>query len=242
MATTYVSFLVKSPTDPIEPQQRIEWLKPLLALNIDLVLCVDLFYVKLIPSPISKRIRILVIDLDDFETAKQIRTANPALPPHRNQTKDTLDYMVIQNSKPELLKKALQLVYTPYVAYIDAGISKIFKQPHTLKLLEMFRFKDIPLVLLPGCHPIPTVPPTIEQLAAKINWTFCGGFFVVASKQVETLFELHRAAVQNFLDAGKISWEVNVWVSYLTSANAIWYSGDHIDKMLTLIPKANLAP
>lgn len=233
MATTYVTFLVKSATDPVEPAQRIEWLKPLLTLDIDLVLCVDDFYLQLVPQPFPNRLRILVIDLEKFETRKQIREAAPSLPPYRNNTKDTLDYMCIQNSKPELLLKAMQLVYTPFVAYIDAGISKVCRNHETLKRLETYQFRDIPLVLLPGCHPMPQAPLPHKALSERICWTFCGGFFVVPSNQVKTLYELHSKAVAEFLNQGCITWEVNVWASYLPITPGVcWYAGDHNDTML----------
>jgi hypothetical protein len=247
MATTYVSFLVKSPTDPVDPQQRIEWLKPLLALDIDLVLCVDSFYVKLVPSPFPKRLRILLIEMETFETYKQIHAADRLrLPTHRNQTKDTMDYMAIQNLKPELLKAALHVVYTPFVAYLDAGISKICKNPATLKALETYRFKDIPLVLLPGCHTMPAEPPSLDVLAHGINWTFCGGFFIVPSHHVETLYEAHKTALQRFLDRGLITWEVNVWTSYMPTPfyrpNVVWFAADHNDSMIAGVPRAYLEP
>jgi hypothetical protein len=244
MAATYVSFLVQSPTDPIEPNQRIEWLKALLSLNLEMVLCVDSFYFPLIPAPFPSKLRILVIDQKDFETYKLIHSEQRSLtlPPYRNEKKDTLNYLTIQNLKPELLyivRKNLG-IYTPYMAYLDAGIAKIFKKPaQTLETLEAFQFQNIPFLLLPGCHPMPSTPPSLQTLANSINWTFCGGFFVVPTLQVSTFFELHKAALSNFLANSTIAWEVNVWTAYLpTTPGVVWYSADHNDTMITAVPAA----
>jgi hypothetical protein len=250
---TYVSFLLRSHTDPVEPMQRIEWLKPLWTLNINLILIVDKFFMGLLSAnSFPKGVRLLLAEKDEFDTYKRIQEASRLrLPTHRNQAKDTLEYMAIQNLKPELLVKALQLgIYTPYMAYIDAGISKIFRNPDTIRRLETFQFHNIPMVLMPGCHPMPEDPPSIHILSDRINWTFCGGFFVVPSTKVKILYEKHRAALEKFLEQGCLAWEVNVWTSYLphweTKSQVVWYPADHNDSMLTAVPSSqvvsNLAP
>jgi hypothetical protein len=243
MAATYVTFLVQSPTDPIEPNQRIEWLKALLSLNLEMILCVDFFYLHLIPKPFPSRLRILVIDQKDFEIYKLIKDQTVAVPPSRNEKKDTLDYLIIQNLKPELLsivRKNLG-IYTPYMAYLDAGIAKIFKTPaKTLDALKALQFQNIPFLLLPGCHPMPSTPPPLKALYSGMNWTFCGGFFVVPTPQVSAFFELHKAAVCNFLSSSRIAWEVNVWASYLPAMpGVVWYAADHNDTMITAVPAAH---
>lgn len=243
MATTYVAYLLRSPTDTVEPNQRIEWLKALLSLDIDLILCVDSFFMPLIPSPFGARLRILLVELSKFEIYQQIRAEpNLRLPPYRNTSKDTEDYMIIQNLKPELLQKALQLgIRTPYVAYIDAGIVKIFKDPKTIRKLETIRFRDIPFLLIPGCHPMPSEPTPIASLEKHIHWTFCGGFFVMPTQHCHTLFQLHKTALKAFLERGTITWEVNVWASYLPNHPTTWFAADHNDTMVSAIPDTYLA-
>ncbi len=243
---TYVTFLLKSHTDPIEPHQRIEWLKALFSLDIELIVCVDDFYMQILPRDQfgGKRTRFLIVKKEEFDTYKQIQAAGQLrLPTYRNPTKDTLDYMAIQNLKPELLVAALKnlRISTPYMAYIDAGITKIFREPSTLKSLETLQFHNIPLVLLPGCHPMPPVAQPAHTLSSRINWTFCGGFFVVPTQKAQALYEFHKDALQMFLNNGEIAWEVNVWTSYLPSLAAYvrWFSADHNDTMLTAIPAEN---
>lgn len=241
--TTYVSFLIHSPTDIIEPTQRIEWLNSLLNLQIEFILCVDSFYFKLVPWPLQNpNARVFLISPNDFETYRQIhRVSQPILPRLRNEKKDTLEYLSIQNLKPELLYRVLKTlrIYTPYIAYIDAGIAKIFKDPLTIRRLETLSFRNIPFLLLPGCHPMPSTPPALEVLADRINWTFCGGFFVVPTDKVESFYNRHAEAVRQFLERGFLTWEVNVWTSYLPlTPGTVWFSADHNNTMLTNIPSA----
>lgn len=241
MATTYVSFLLFSKTDHVPPMQRIEWLKALLALDIDLIFFTDAYYKAYLP-PTGPRTRIIALEYGELRTVQRILGAGPLrLPPARNAQKDTLEFLAIQNSKAELLAIAAPFVKTPYMAYIDAGIIKVFKNTNTISLLERLRFKDIPLVLLPGCHPMSEAPLT--DLAARINWTFCGGFFVVPTAAAERFDELHAAALDKFLQQGWIAWEVNVWVAFLPalSAETVWFAADHNDTMLTGVPSVKIA-
>ena len=163
MATniTYVSFLLWTDNNPIPMQKRLEWLNPLLALDIPLVLFVDPIYRAKLP-PVGKQTTLVPILLEDLQTVKRIRShIQLSLPEHRNQPKDTLEFMTLMNSKPELLKLAKPYIETPYVAYIDAGLRKVFKSEDTLKGLETLRVHSVPLVLLPGCNPIPSTPTEV---------------------------------------------------------------------------------
>lgn len=241
--TTYVSFLLRSPTDHIDPAQRLEWLKPLLEITAPLILFVDSFYIGSLP-PSTPTQKFLPLEFGELETVRQILGAQPLkLPDHRNSAKDTLEYMCIQNSKPELLTIAKPHIRTPFVAYIDSGISKIFKRSETIRMLNTLAFKDIPYLLIPGCHP--PAERTVEQLELGICWIFCGGFFVMPAECIYDFAAAHRATLQGFLDRGHIAWEVNIWASNLwkfytdTNPPLIWYAADHNDTMLSAIPAAN---
>ena len=49
------------------------------------------------------------------------------LPCERSEEKDTHEYMALMNSKPEFLYRALLMIDTKYIAWIDAGVAKMFK-------------------------------------------------------------------------------------------------------------------
>lgn len=231
---TYVSFLILSPTDHIATTKRLEWLNSLLELDISLILFVDAPYKKVIDAP---KARVIEIDFQTLETVKQIKGVPILkLPAMRNDGKDTADFLTIMNAKPELLKLAKPYVETPYVAYLDAGLRKVFTSDSTLKQLETLRVHSIPLVMLPGCHPIR--PHAISELASHINWTFCGGFFIVPTAKVEEFMQLHLITLGNFLAEASLTWEVNVWTALAPTLQdrIVWFLADHNDTMITAIP------
>lgn len=229
---TYVSFLILSPTDHIATTKRLEWLNSLLELDISLILFVDAVYKKLVDAP---KVRVIEIDFKTLETVKLIGTS-PKLPAMRNTGKDTADFLTIMNAKPELLKLAKPYVETPYVAYLDAGLRKVFTSDSTLKQLESLRVHSIPLVMLPGCHPIR--PHSLHDLASRIDWTFCGGFFIVPTAKVEEFMQIHLMTLGNFLAEGSLTWEVNVWTAFgpAQQDRIVWFLADHNDTMITAIP------
>jgi hypothetical protein len=96
--------------------------------------------------------------------------------------------------------------------------------------------EDFTGVAVPGCWSMGLVSP--EELARRICWIFCGGFFVVRRKEAANLFEAATVALDHFLRKGQITWEVNVWVHMLRVPGAPkmkWFAADHNDRM-TMIP------
>ena len=68
-----------------------------------------------------------IINLEDLETYKIIKELNPTLPTNRNNEKDTLNYMILQNAKSEFVYKTLisNPFNTDYFAWIDFSICHI---------------------------------------------------------------------------------------------------------------------
>ena len=233
---TYVSFLIWTENNPITMEKRLEWLNSILELDIELLLFVDPIYLAKLPA-VSKRTTLIPILLEDLETVKQIRSnfeLHP--PPNRNHSKDTIDFLTLMNCKPELLRLAKPYIKTPYVAYIDAGIKKVFKNDSTLKGLETLRVHSIPLILLPGCNQIHS--EKLEDLWFRINWMFSGGFFIVPVERIDEFLEIHLKALNEFLSRKYITWEVNVWALFGEEYKnrIVWYHGPHDDTMITGIP------
>ncbi len=217
----------------------MEWVQPLLRLEIPMILYVDEFFRELLMD-ISPTIKVILLDIKTLKTYKAVydRETPLRLPPSRNMKKDTLEYLVLMNSKAELLTLAKEHVTTPYMAYIDSGISKIFKND-TLSRLKTLAVHSIPLVLFPGCHPIGPVE-AFPYLWSGIHWMLSGGFFVVAATRVDEFYSIHITALKRYLDMGCITWEVNVWASFANSLKdrIVWYKGPHTDEMITNIPKS----
>jgi hypothetical protein len=221
------------------PTKRLSLLNAILDLNIELILFVDSAYKRLLPITRDST-RVIELDFNTLETVKQIKAVENLQPPlYRNTGKDTIEFLTIMNSKPELLSLAKKYVETPYVAYLDAGIKKVFNEPDTLLALETLRVHSVPLVMLPGCHPIQ--PEPFQTLAERINWIFCGGFFIVPTARVDEFMQIHLQALGEFLGHSVITWEVNVWSALAPSHRdrIIWFLADHNDTMIRSIPATN---
>jgi hypothetical protein len=243
----FVSALVFNPSDPIEPAKRLEWLRVLLSAHLPLTLFVDDLFKKAVEgapwfsSADHPELELVEWSLHDSETGRRCcnSAVQLALPEIRNGGKDGEFFMMLMNAKVELVGAVARArTDKPFVAFLDAGIVKIFKDVEgSLGRLKGLRMReDFTGVAVPGCWSVGSVSP--EELARKICWMFCGGFFVVRREEAANLFEAATAALDHFLGKGQITWEVNVWVHMLTVPGAPqmkWFAADHNDRM-TMIP------
>ncbi len=247
---TYVSMLVFDPKDRISPKQRIEWLLPMIRSGIPLHLFVDDFYLREIgehpelSNPTHPDLHVRSWSFEHSETWVLCSSAAPnhplGLPEHRNPAKDTEFFMALMHAKAELVAAVAAVAETPFVAFLDAGIHKIFKDPEaSWKRLAGLRIRGgLRGVLLPGCWP--PGPVAHRTLAAQISWIFCGGFFVVPKGQAGEFWDWQVAGLRRFLAESRITWEVNTWVECLSVATADpdlrfhWFSADHNDRMVNV--------
>jgi hypothetical protein len=252
----YVSYLVYNPDDPCSIEQRLTWLKALLDARLPLVLfacpryraALEARAAEFLPADHPDLV-VVPWHLTDSVTWGRVAAAGEwtplQLPEARNEKKDTLFFMTLMNAKTELVARVAATTERPYVAFLDAGIAKIFWEPEaSFRRLRKLRLREGglgDLMLLPGCWEPPRLgerPPT-EQLARQISWVFCGGFFVVNRGAAERVAAAARNALLGFLMAGRMTWEVNVWVQMLAarplSFEVAWFKADHDDRM-TMIP------
>jgi hypothetical protein len=242
----FVSALVFNPSDPIEPAKRLEWLRILLSAHLPLTLFVDDLFKRAVEaaawfsSADHPELELVEWSLHDSEIGRRCLSAAAqlVLPETRNEGKDGEFFMMLMNAKVELVAGVGARSEKPFVAFLDAGIVKIFKDVEgSLGRLKGLRMReDFTGVAVPGCWSMGLVSP--EELARKICWIFCGGFFVVRREEAANLFEAATVALDHFLGKGQITWEVNVWVHMLRVPGAPkmkWFAADHNDRM-TMIP------
>lgn len=244
----YVSVLVYNPTDPSPIEKRLEWLRGLLAARLSLTLFIDLaFHARLVDCPWFQvgdhpELRMIPWSLEASETWARCVGAAPMnslkLPEERNVGKDTEFFLALMNAKMELVAAVAEEVTAPFVAFLDAGIGKIFKDPGAsfgrLKSLEIR--EDFSGVLVPGCWT--PGPVSLENLSRKICWMYCGGFFLIPRAEAAGAAQAAARALQAFLSRGCLTWEVNVWVHMATIEGAPamkWFAADHNDTM-TMVP------
>lgn len=156
---------------------------------------------------------------------------NLQLPYTDNANKDTKDYMIVQNSKLEFVKDAMDEnpFQTDHFAWIDFSITYIFSGDEYIKILTDLNSAKIndSLLIIPGCW---SQKLTKFEVLKSICWRFCGGFFLGDRKSLEEFYFLYTEHFPKFIAADEtMVWEVNFWgwLECSTSWSPTWYLADH---------------
>ena len=194
----------------------------LLQQNIKLIVYVDQYFYDILP----KRDNIIKLELQELKTYSLIINKNPKLPKERN-IQDTLEYMALINSKIEIVHRSLNLIDTEYVAWIDAGIFKIFKNEINLSTIEIYNLNK---VLIPGGY---QKNLSFENLTNNVWWNYMGGFFVSNKHMIENFYNLSLNSINYFLENDYIAWEVNIWANIKENIFE-WYHSSHNDSIINI--------
>lgn len=192
-----------------------------------------------------ENVTVIFKEFCDFDTYKVLASAT-RLPEYRCPKKDTKEYMILMNMKSECIHEVKKYIRhsqsskhfmsAKHFVWIDAGISKIFKDPDTTlsNFMEKIKTADLPTdkIIIPGCWGPQT---NLNILERSINWRFCGGFLVIPSNLVEHLF-LHNLQACGEIKGytNKVLWEVNVWAYMEPRLPILWRPGDHNESILTI--------
>lgn len=236
--------LIKCPTDPCRFEDRLEWLRPFIESGVRLTLFLDSqYYEALLAAPWFRvanhpDLKLVTWSLESSETWRICGSKELALPADRNDGKDSSFYMKLINAKVELAGLVAAETDAPFVAFLDAGIRKVFRNPEeSFSRLRNLRMRaDLSGTVVPGCWP--PEPWSQEKLARKVCWIFCGGFFVTPRGEAGRLAARAAAALESFVASGRLTWEVNVWVHMMClrdSPEIHWFAADHNDRM-TMVP------
>jgi hypothetical protein len=134
MQVTYVTALFNIYNNSNEEKTKNRLLNDvriLLRQKFPLVIYIDEYYFNQLNNEIKNLdknkicIRINIDNINIYNTILKLRDSL-SLPANRNMEKDTIEYMALMNSKIELVAKSLSFCTTPYISWIDAGISKMF--------------------------------------------------------------------------------------------------------------------
>ena len=250
MNVTYVSCLYNIYESNTISERLSKDVQILLKQNIKLILYVDEFFFDVIKSmEMSKEIIIIKYPIFHLEIYSKIikQKDSLTLPSNRNLEKDTCEYMALMNSKVELIHKSLSLVTTPYVGWIDAGISKIFKMENTLSRICNLNIVGLDNILIPGSY---SKKLSFEDLNKTIWWNYLGGFFICNKDIVLNFYSSCLNSINYFLEKKCMVWEVNMWVHvnniheahraeiHMAKAQAHklfeWYHGDHNDTIINI--------
>ena len=233
-----VTGFFRLPDRPVDEDQQFRMFDCLAECGLPVTLFLD---TELLPyTNRRKNVCVIPTPLHSLPAFRWANDRDLKLPEHRDPTKDTRDFLLLQNSKLDLLKRAQDSDTEPtHFAWIDFGVMKVVQDSKTF--LERLRRLAPPssCALFPGCW-------SAEQAAERpsadmVSWRFCGGFFVVDRDTLPRLAQRHRATLEAHRT---LTWEVNVWAEMERAGQKFdWYKADpnFTDAALTEVEKKNIA-
>ena len=187
-----------------------------------------------------------VINIEDLETYKLIKSYNPILPITKTDYHDTLNFMILNNSKSEFLYNVTLAnpFNTSHFAWIDFSICHVIKNiEHFKSNLHLFGYSNLKdtMLVFPSCWSLEKSKELINNITMSVNWRFCGGFFIGDKISIQNMHFLMLQQLPNFIihtGTNIIVWEVNVWAWLEINCNwkINYYSANHDDTILH-IPK-----
>jgi len=154
-----------------------------------------------------------------------------------NETKDTLDYLIIMCNKTEWIKEAIELdLYkTDQFVWVDFGIRYIFDctdieyrskiESLNCKLYDKVRIASIwglDMQINYDCY-------------AAVMWYFAGGVFGGPKDKLLLFSELMKKKCLDIIEAkGTLTWEVNIWYLIYQENNGLFdrYYCDHNNSII----------
>ena len=190
-----------------------------------------------------------LLNLEDTETYTLITSFTTNLPPHRLVYKDTLNYMIIQNAKSELVYNVtLSNPYaTEHFAWIDFSIFHMVTHiDYVVRQLQLINVNKLvkTFLVFPSCwtkEKSKELIYTTNSIYTSVNWRFCGSFFIGDVNSIQNMYHLTMTHLPHFinnLDNPEyiIAWEINVWA--WLEAHCNWevstYHADHNNSILDI--------
>ena len=238
---------------------RCERFREIAETGISLCVYVDNTGLELLNEFIHKYTNIKIMRVLSLDETRVSQLCNIhiflSLPKHRNEIKDTFEYIILMNSKIEFLHDTIERNpwQSTHFAWIDFNISHVFTDINSSKNYLKHTFGSshtslagIPLhnfLAIPGCWNRGS-NRDIENILDNINWRFCGGFLIGDRNSIIHMYNLYQEYFPVFLNKYKtIVWEVNFWawlewqsiiplIQPIWSPN--WFIADHNDSIIVI--------
>jgi hypothetical protein len=201
-------------------------------LHIFLSPCYEELYQRLIgPRP---NVQVEYLEYTDLDTYKELQDVSYTLPKVRTDYHDTAKFMILMNSKVELVSRVAKKHRATggpvtHYAWIDFSIFHIFHgadTPAYIKMLGSSALKDG--LYIPGCW-----GPGLPSFAA-VCWRFCGGLFIGDAASIDSFYQAYRTYFKEIVITEGLAWEVNVWawLEYHKKITVNWIWGYHNDTIV----------
>lgn len=213
--------------------QYFKWFEPLGNSGLSMIVFTEPEFVHLFDT-YPATVRVIPLALKSLELYQIGMKYNRDLPRHRTPEKDTQEFLSLMNTKIELLKHAAIHCDDTTLIWIDFGIFKIMKTPRKV-IAKLFQLTHLSFdkIVIPGCDTY------LKHgcFSDRVNWRFCGGFFVMPRQHLATFYEHSKNVLSSFCDDPqyKLTWEVNVWyiIEMCTGRNnMVWYHAGHEDTIV----------
>lgn len=233
---TYVTALYKIYPNEIAFDRLRKDVVALLDSKLPLIIFVDTVFEVFLKDLGSRNwVKMIVIPIEEIKIWTMIKSKSDlTLPEYRTVEKDTLEYMTLMNAKVEFVKLAQQHSASEYLAWIDAGIAKMFQPKVDFERLRRSKIVDLKTVLIPGCY---QQQFEFSELCSGVKWVYAGSFFLINREFLEIFYDRSLIGIQQYLDSNRITWEVNLWctVGQLYPDTFNWYYSGH-DSLITKLP------
>lgn len=184
------------------------------------------------------QVRLVVTELADTWTYKEVVKWKEIIPAHRNVAKDTFEFLTLMTAKAEFM--AQTVTSNPFgsdkFAWVDFNVFHVlfngFTSQEVLKGMMGATLKPEHSFIVPGCW---DKGRGLDR--NSIHWRFCGGFFLATAEGVKEFFALHEKHLGSAFDG--MTWEVNFWAWLEQNAGwqPSWFKAGH-DSTLIEIPQA----
>ena len=250
MTTFVTSFINVNNNEEKTISWRIEKFMNLVNYGIKLCVYVDVSIFEILKEKTKNYLNVKIMPIITLKQTKTYQFCQDIsilqLPFTNNIAKDTMDYLILINSKIEFIYDAMKENpwESDFFAWIDFSIFHVFHNislcNNNLQQIQNYsndEYKnDDTFLLIPGC--LPSIKTEDEHLIiGQVYWRFCGGFFFGNKKSIQKLYNLHIENFPIFLTLhNTLVWEVNfwAWLEIYTKWRPLWYKADHNDSIIQL--------
>jgi hypothetical protein len=176
-----------------------------------------------------KNVTIKLIDWIDLPINKYIldnNIINIEKPKKLDEPKDSVEYMILMNSKTFFMKLAKDITTDDQLVWIDfAGLKLTNDLEHFKK--NFSNLKNYNKILIPGGFK-DKQNLSEDQLMYSIHWRFLGTVYISPRIYIDKFYSDNYNIVTEMLNNKKITWEVNVWANIEANNDYIQhYRADH---------------
>lgn len=227
-------------------EKRLKEFMKIVELNVNICLFISPEFKELFEEIANRHKNLIIVEIISVKELEITKISNKNAnllnqPEFRNNKKDVPNYMFIQHSKIEFIKKSIDInpFNNDFFCWFDFSLLYIFKHNEkglaNIKKYSKSNFISTPFIAMPGCWNF-TVG-NVDKLKNSVCWRFCGGFFIGDKSSLLSFYHSSISHYEEFLILTETNvWEVNYW-AWLESVGhitPIWYKADHDDTILDI--------